>query len=53
LSPRFSVTSTAATRSAAPARIAAVFGIDAASWSLNIKDIYSFTETPAMIVIQS
>jgi hypothetical protein len=30
-------------------RIAAVFGIDAAHWSTHIKDIYSFTETPAQI----
>ena len=32
------------------ARIGAVFGIDPAIWSRNIKDIYSFTETPAQIV---
>lgn len=31
------------------ARIGAVFGIDAAFWATNIKDIYSFTETPAQI----
>jgi len=32
------------------ARIGAVFGIEPAFWSRNIKDIYSFTETPAQIV---
>jgi hypothetical protein len=32
------------------ARIGAVFGIDPPLWSRNIKDIYSFTETPAQIV---
>jgi hypothetical protein len=31
------------------ARIGAVFGIDPEFWSMNIKDIYSFTETPAQI----
>jgi hypothetical protein len=31
------------------ARIGAVFGIDPAFWATNIKDIYSFTETPAQI----
>ncbi len=31
------------------ARIGAVFGIDSALWATNIKDIYSFTETPAEI----
>jgi hypothetical protein len=31
------------------ARIGAVFGIDATFWATNIKDIYSFTETPAQI----
>jgi hypothetical protein len=31
------------------ARIGAVFGIDARFWATNIKDIYSFTETPAQI----
>jgi hypothetical protein len=31
------------------ARIGAVFGIDAAFWRTNIKDIYSFTETAAEI----
>ena len=31
------------------ARIGAVFGIDPGFWSTNIKDIYSFTETPAQI----
>jgi len=31
------------------ARIGSVFGIDPAFWSKNIKDIYSFTETPAQI----
>ncbi len=32
------------------ARIGAVFGIDEAFWKENIKDIYSFTETPAQVV---
>lgn len=31
------------------ARIASVFGIDTALWPTRIKDIYSFTETPAQI----
>jgi hypothetical protein len=31
------------------ARIGAVFGIEPDDWGTNIKDIYSFTETPAQI----
>ncbi len=32
------------------ARIGAVFGIEPDDWGTNVKDIYSFTETPAQIV---
>jgi hypothetical protein len=31
------------------ARIGAVFGIEPGDWGTNVKDIYSFTETPAQI----